>query len=154
MNSKLASDALFALHAKGFETANGFCARFCRQICECSYGDARWNAQWRPDATPTAKEAALAFAKSGYHVVGTPQIGDVLFKTVGSGGAGHVGILTALGVAENSSFHWNRTGHKDARGLRSLAEFGAYQVIIRLPIWQPVRLEQIAVAHAKGKGMI
>jgi hypothetical protein len=133
VNEKLAADALFALHAKGFETYKGYCSRWCRQVCEYSYGDARYNNQWRPNASPSAKDAALSFKSSGYAVTGTPQIGDILFKTVGSGGFGHVGILTEKGVAENSSYHWGPSGGRDARGLRSLAQFGPFQVIIRLP---------------------
>lgn len=58
--------------------------------------------------------------------------GDLLFKLTGSGGFGHVGIRVAGNmVAENSSVHDDDDG--DARGLRTLAEFGDFDVIIRIP---------------------
>ena len=133
MNQALAKMALYALTARGFETEKGYCARFARQVCEATYGDTRFEDQWRTDKFPSAKKSALAFKEAGYAVTGQPQIGDILFKTVGSGGFGHVGIYTAQGVAENSSYHAARSEDDDARGLRSLAQFGAYQVIVRLP---------------------
>ena len=133
MNQALAKMALYALTAKGFETERGYCSRFARQVCEAAYGDLRFNDQWRTDAHPSAKKSALAFKAADYAVSGPPQIGDILFKTVGSGGFGHVGIYTERGVAENSSYHAVRSENEDARGLRSLAQFGPYQIIVRLP---------------------
>lgn len=137
MNQTLSDMALRALKAKGFETIRGYCSRWARQVDEAACGDARHNACWRPDASPTAKEAAYAFKAAGLGFDYSPgmklEIGDVLFKTLGSGGAGHVGILTPRGVAENSSYHAARSSNGDARGLRSLAQFGAFQIVARLP---------------------
>ena len=149
MNEKLAQDALIALKAKGFEKTNGYCARFARQVCAFSYGDDRWNNLWRPDASPTAAEAGRAFQKGGFGVnLNDVEIGDILFKTVGSGGAGHVGIVTSRGVCENSSVHWNKSGGKDARGLRSLREWGAFQIAIRLPELKHARRDAPVVKAA------
>lgn len=80
----------------------------------------------------SARLAALAWAGSHYVVAPTEPLkpGDILYKTVGSGGFGHVGIYLLGGmVAENSSLHDDDDG--DARGLRTLLEFGVYQIRVR-----------------------
>jgi hypothetical protein len=48
----------------------------------------------------------------------------------GSGGNGHVAIrILGNKVAENSSVHWDG---RDARGVRTLKEFGNFDMIVRL----------------------
>jgi hypothetical protein len=136
INHQLSNGALKALKAKGFETYKGYCSRWAREVTEFVYGDLRYNRLWRPDDKPTATKAAYAFQKAGFQVPKTDlQIGDILFKTTGA--HGHVGIVVphkgGLGVAENSTYHWNRSGGKDARGIRTLSEYGTFQIAIRLP---------------------
>jgi hypothetical protein len=80
----------------------------------------------------TAKLSGLNFALHGYSIhLGRGSLpGDLLYKVHGSGGFGHVGIRVAGNmVAENSSIHWDGN---DARGLRTLEEFGHFDLIIRL----------------------
>jgi hypothetical protein len=83
----------------------------------------------------TARISALRFKKSPYFVPlkHGSKIGDILFKTHGSGGFGHVGIrIEGNRVAENSSVHVGEYDN-EARGIRTLKEFGDYDVIVRLP---------------------
>lgn len=80
----------------------------------------------------TAKTTGLAFALHGFsvHIGHGSKPGDLLYKIHSNGGFGHVGIRVAGNmIAENSSVHWDGV---DARGLRTLEEFGYYDLIIRL----------------------
>lgn len=92
------------------------------------YGD-RFDEYWRDSALHTG----LAFRSSPYNVPltqGSTQ-GALLYKLHGSGGDGHVGIrVMGNMVAENSSVHWDG---RDARGKRTLREFGNFDVIVILP---------------------
>jgi hypothetical protein len=106
----------------------GWCEKFVRYAKTDAYGS-----QFSHLQRSTALETALVFQDAGYSVpVKNGSIeGDLLYKLTGSGGAGHVGIrLRGNMVAENSTVHWDGT---DARGIRTLAEFGNYDLIIRLP---------------------
>lgn len=151
MNRTLAAVALRALVAPGYETHKGYCARWVRQCDETACGDERHNDYWRTDDSPSAAKSAVAFrdAGLGFNYSGQSlQIGDILFKTLGSGGFGHVGIYTPRGVAENSSYQAARSGNGDARGLRSLAAFGAFQIVARLPDPRAVAPPVAPVIHA------
>lgn len=134
MNKKLSDAATRAVTVKGYETQPHLCERFVRQVCQKVYGS-EFDAQWKASAAATGQ----AFQEDGQFVVPLTAgsvPGDLLFKLQGSGGDGHVGIRV-LGnrVAENSSVHWNsQAPHPDARGFRSLKEFGHYDLIVRLPL--------------------
>lgn len=133
MNKTLASAALNALTAKGFENEKGYCQRWVRQVVQSSPLGHEYDRFFKESAKSTA-EAFLnsEFGFSAHSITkGDLQVGDILYKTEGSGGFGHVGILTEKGVAENSSYH--ARNDTDARGLRTLAQYGAFQVVVRLP---------------------
>ncbi len=104
-----------------------------------------------PDAVAAAKHLKETGHAHDYN--GDPQSleeGDLLYKTEGSGGFGHVGNLLDKSdpdwrnwpVGENSTYHARRDAKKrgvpleqgDARGIRTLGEFGAFQVVGRLPV--------------------
>jgi len=134
----IAKEALRALHAEGYPTHNHLCQQFAREIVEHALGG-------RPMGSPnpnSAKDCAMrllhngiAFRASELHSHGGLQAGDLVYKTVGSGGDGHVGIFVGNGrIAENSTVHWNETNETDARGIRTLAQFGAFQVVARFPV--------------------
>lgn len=130
MNEPLATTALRALTAPGFATESGYCWRWTRQCIMACYGLSEPPSYHRG----SAKAAAYAMLEEGkaHRYNGEPsslEIGDILLKT--NGEHGHVGILTHRGIAENSSFHWRRHPG-DARGLRSLEQFGAFSVVGRL----------------------
>lgn len=131
INQKLNDAAVHAVTAPGYETKPHFCLRWVREVCQHVYGS-EYDEFW----AASAKETGQNFLDDGTYVIPHTegaQAGDILFKLHGSGGAGHVGIRV-LGnrVAENSSVHFNDNG-TDARGFRSLIEFGHYDVIVRLP---------------------
>lgn len=137
-NPAIVRAAIQALTAPWSEDEARYCLRFARTAVErAGYGD-RFDALFRPDRDPAAKEAARAFRAAGWAVSGKPKPGDLLFKT--DGDYGHVGILieynaaTGRGkVAENSTAHVG-AGDRDARGTRTLGQFGPWQVTVRLPV--------------------
>lgn len=129
-NITLATTARNALGDPDFEDADGYCQRFVRQCLEAVYGD-----KYADYMKSSAKLAAQAFLSNG---LGTQnfrvlEVGDILYKTKGSGGFGHVGIYLGdgKGVAENSSTPIGRV--QGAKGIRTLRQFGGYQVMVRLP---------------------
>lgn len=132
MNQKLNDAAIRGLTANGYPTEHGFCQKWARMVVESVYGG-RFDAILHK---PSAKEAAEAFVHDGRYTVPLEHgsvPGDLLYKTTGSGGFGHVGIRVAGNrVAENSSAHIDGAGDHDARGLRTLAEFGHFDVVVRL----------------------
>jgi hypothetical protein len=106
----------------------GWCEKWARLVKERAYGARYSHLQRR-----TATETFCAFADAGYSVPvsqGSKE-GDLLYKFAVAKGAGHVGTrLKGNWVAENSTVHG---GDDDARGLRTVAEFGEFDGIIRLP---------------------
>ena len=120
-------------------TGPSMCQMFARMVLESLYGTlfdefrgatALASMQlWREDGRYTLKPSSIL------------QRGDLLYKgLLTSGRAGHVGILGAGGmVYENSEVHYTPE-HKDARGTRSLAAFGQFELIVRPSI------------YSKGKG--
>jgi hypothetical protein len=103
-------------------------------VVQAVYGS-KFDEFWSTSARLTGRR----FKKSPYAVNLTngSVVGDLLYKLNGSGGAGHVGIRIAGNrVAENSSVHWDGI---DARGIRTLREFGHFDLIVRLPL--PTMLE-------------
>jgi cell wall-associated NlpC family hydrolase len=120
--------AVRALTATGYPTA----ARMCQMWARISYEHAIGR-EWEFAHLPSARQACLAFKNTIYVVKGRqkPEPGDVLYKQGLPGSSGHVGIYVGSGmVAENSSIH-DTTG--DARGLRTLSEFGGYTLSVRYP---------------------
>lgn len=131
------------------ETEDGYCQRWVRQVIQDVYGDA-----YNAFMLESAKKSAIAWKKAradstlpqGVSVLVTSDykqtmIGDILYKTIGSGDFGHVGIRV-LGnkVAENSSTNYGRT--HGALGFRKLvretgdpasAWWGSPNVVVRLP---------------------
>ena len=129
MNKELASGAIKAVTDPAFESRKGFCSRLVREVVASAYGD-RYQDLFGPSALATAGD----FEQAGLTVDATPNPdpGDILFKTSGAGPFGHVGIFTGdKGVAENSSTSIGRV--QGAKGYRSLAQFGPFQSIGRLP---------------------
>ncbi len=99
-----------------------------RQVIGAVYGSAY--EQYRAES---AKEAGRLWRKSKFKVPlkNGSQVGDILYKVDCGGEFGHVGIrIPGNRVAENSSAH---VVEGDARGTRTLEEFGVYDLIVRLP---------------------
>ncbi len=142
MNRQLANEALEAVKERHAPNSKGRCQEWVRRRVQARYGD-RYDSYWRGTARATAL-AFVAAARAGTlprgvvvmqtSSVEATQLGDLLYKTAGSGGAGHVGIRTwGNRVAENSSVHWSASNGVSAVGTRDLLEYGAFQVVVRLP---------------------
>lgn len=130
MNKTLAARAMLAVKDADFEDEDGYCQRFNRQIIQSVYGD-----KYDQFHKASAKESAEAWLAAGIGVRSSDpsklEEGDVVYKTTGSGPYGHVGIVTSKGIAENSSTSIGRV--RGAKGYRSVAEFGHFDVVVRLP---------------------
>ena len=123
----IARAAMDAVTDDDFERQAGYCQRFVRQVVQSVVGD-RYDHVWSDSAATTARACRAA----GLAVDGEPQPGDLLYKTAGSGGYGHVGIYVGDGrVAENSSTKIGRVS--GAKGYRTLSQFGTVDAIVRLP---------------------
>jgi hypothetical protein len=119
-------------------TTKGCCEEWVRQVRE-SWTGPLYDKYNRGSAAETGR----AFAAAGFAVDGPEQPGDMVFKLVGSGNFGHVGIVTdkvdnqgRLLVAENSSISYGRV--LGAQGYRALGEgspelWGHVDLIVRLP---------------------
>ena len=138
MSNKIAEQARAALSAEGFPTRNNLCQKWARMVVQKAIGH-RFDAVLQK---PSAKEAAFSLANAGLafpsaqiEARGGLKPGDLLYKTTGSGGFGHVGIYLGNGkVGENSTVHWLKSGKRDARGVRTLAQFGPFQFVARFPV--------------------
>lgn len=132
MNKSLASKAKEALTADWSASGDGWCQRWTRQTLEKVYGS-KYAGYMESSAAKTGRaflNAGLGFRRSELKSRGGLQLSDILYKLHGSGSFGHVGIYIGNNqVAENSSFH----GSRDARGTRTLAQWGTVDVIVRLP---------------------
>jgi hypothetical protein len=105
----------------------GMCQMFARLLYEGYYGD-----RFEFAHLPSARRAGMAFFAAGLTVPRDQgsRVGDLLYKLYGSGGFGHVGIrVSGNRVLENSSIHWNGLS---AIGTRSLAQYGHFDLIVRL----------------------
>lgn len=126
----IAANARIALKASGFPTTNHLCQKWARLVVKKVFGN--WPGGDIPASAVIAARQLLRQGKAFLYRGQTLQPGDLLYKTVGSGESGHVGIYLGNNqVAENSTVHWNRSGHRDARGIRTLKEFGPFQVVAR-----------------------
>ena len=125
-NSKIAAMGEAGVSSNWAESVAGYCSRFVRQVFERSQGKADGSTSGSLFGA-TAIETGNLWKKKGLSM--TPQQvaasggyrpGDLVFQMSGSGGAGHVGIVTSDGqhVAENS------TRGKGGKGIVSLAGFG------------------------------
>lgn len=133
MNKLLADAACNAVRNGPFASQPHLCQRFVREVVQAVYGNT-FDSYWAASAALTARN----FRRKGVLIVPLSHgstVGDLLYKTTGSGGDGHVGIrVPGNRVAENSSLHWDpESAHPDARGFRTLSAFGHYDVIVRLP---------------------
>jgi hypothetical protein len=135
LTNPIAKEAMRALTASGYPTENTWCQQFARLVVEKALGGKPMGS---PNPTSAAK-AALRLIGEGiaeHYVPGMIlQPGDLLYKTIGSGGDGHVGIYIGDNkIAENSTVHWKASNETDARGIRTLKQFGAIQVVARFPV--------------------
>jgi hypothetical protein len=128
MNEPLIAGATRALRDPHFITLPHRCQQWLRQVIQHVYGS-----EFDEFHKANAASSGRAWRLSTYAVPlsSGSQPGDILYKLKGSGGDGHVGIrLPKNLVAENSSVHWDG---RDARGVRTLKEFGNFDLIVRLP---------------------
>jgi cell wall-associated NlpC family hydrolase len=137
LNLRLVAAAWDAMHDPEIEATRGYCSRFVRQVVEKVYGS-RYDFLFRDTAIHTGEAFRAARLANTPGRMGDLQPGDILFKMTGSGVFGHVGIYTGIGVethtgkvAENSSTTIGRIS--GAKGYRTLAQFGKYQLVGRLP---------------------
>lgn len=116
---------------EGFERAPGYCARWVRQTLALVPG------VLHPPSGLDAREQFKWFQARGMAIRRGEKLlpGDVAYKiALSQGKHGHVGIVVMFArVAENSSCH-SRNG-SDARGRRSIGDFGNVTGIVRL--WHP-----------------
>jgi hypothetical protein len=127
---KMARVAKAALTDEDFENTHGMCQKFVRQVVQDIHSG-RFDEFHRG----TANASRLAWARSPYAVDPSrgSVIGDILYKAgTPRQRAGHVGIrIPGNRVAENASVHLN--GKHGAKGIRTLEEFGAVALVVRLP---------------------
>lgn len=129
-DKNVAKSALEALNATWSEQVPGYCSRFVRQIFEKAVGPSTAGlfGASAVESEKLWKQAGLTRTMEQINKSGGLRPGDVLFQGVGSGGFGHVGVVTQdptsgkLMVAENSTR--NGANVKDGRGLVSLQTFG------------------------------
>lgn len=144
----IAQEATVALSKAGYPTTNNLCQKFARLVVEKVLGGKPMGSPNPLSATAAAHKLLAegkAFPASDLARHGGLQAGDLLYKTQGSGGFGHVGIYIGDGkVVENSTVHWKRSGGKDARGVRSLKEFGAFQIVARFKVEEKVVATPVA----------
>ena len=150
----IARQAVKALRLPNFTAEPGRCEQFARQVFESLYPD------YTPITRhflASARVTMESFRDTVYNVWSNNGVtrgkplegaflrpGDYLYKgSLTSGPSGHVGIffhniggdgLPVGSVAENSTYHMaagsdgNISG---AKGIRTLTEFGAYEMIVR-----------------------
>ncbi|BCM89065.1 hypothetical protein IAD21_00908 [Abditibacteriota bacterium] len=150
MNKAIADYALYGLTAPEFPKKNGLCQKEARMAVQGALGHKYDDVLVKPSAREAAQSllhAGFAFPVSELAKHGGLQLGDLLYKTEGSGGFGHVGIYTLRGVAENSTYHWKKTGGQDARGIRTLAQFGDFQLVARFPSPAQEKFVSVPVSH-------
>lgn len=161
MGKALAAVALQHLTAPTAVDDPGRCQQWVRECVQDLYG-ARFNPYHRRTAKASAREWQLArdvlarqgvlvMVRSPGHTTGPPLPGDILYKT--GGPYGHVGIVVeGRRVAENSTAHIAGPSDTDARGMRPLSRYGAWDVLVRLPDPPGKEVEvEAVVAWPNGK---
>jgi len=149
MNLALARAAEKGVRSGPFEQSKGYCLRACRQWAESVPGiGTRYDSLFRgggEEREATARLAGLRFVKANLGMPrnslianGGLQPGDMVVKldvATNRWGdfSGHIGVMCEdlKRIAENSSTSKGRV--RGALGFRTLAEFGSYDVVIRLP---------------------
>ncbi len=128
MDQKMVDAAMKGLKARsGWPKKPHRCQEWVRLCAEQEFGT-----KFDDEFDETALLSARNFKGTKYEVPleNGSQPGDLLYKMTGSGGNGHVAIrILGNKVAENSSVHWDG---RDARGVRTLKEFGNFDMIVRL----------------------
>lgn len=147
MNKELAQAVEHGIDAGTFEHGKGFCLRAMRQGGEVLYGS-KYDRLFRGDGTQrdaTAARAGVRFLKAGLGFYahdaaehGGLQAGDLLVKTNVAKNrwgdySGHIGCLMMdlKRVGENSSTPVGRV--HGALGYRTLPQFKAFDIVVRLP---------------------
>lgn len=130
-----------ATYDRAIEWRSGYCSRAVRQVVAKNHGS-----KYAYLFGASAKDSANLFLKYGYGYLwprdkeklgGTIQPGDILFKRYVAKSSkgeyfGHVGIYTGNNLVwENSSTTKGRLS--GAKGYRTLAQYGAFDVVGRLP---------------------
>lgn len=130
------------------DTDSGWCARAIRKVVQKTCGSKYDKAV----VAPNKREASAVHMAHRFLALGLAwkwdgrplQIGDIVFKTQGSGGFGHVGMDVGVGgtndvnddiIGENSSTGIGRI--RGALGYRTFGQFknpGGVQVVARLPL--------------------
>jgi cell wall-associated NlpC family hydrolase len=127
--TKIAAAARAGITDPKFERAGGYCSRFVKQVVVGALG-------WRLKKYfgGSASESYQLWRDAGFTLPGSTRPlkpGDVLFKP-SAGRYGHVGIYCdEAHVAENSTTATGRV--QGAKGYRTVAQFGTFQFIGRLP---------------------
>jgi hypothetical protein len=163
MNLSLARTAASGVRSGNFETRTGFCLRACRQWAETVYGT-RYDRLFRGDGSErdaTAARASYRFLASGLafpafelEAHGGLQAGDMPVKTKVAPNrfgedSGHIGVVCEDGrIAENSSTSIGRV--RSALGYRSRVQFGAFQLVVRLPDPRQPRVTQSVIEAVTG----
>lgn len=132
---------------QSIDTGPGWCMKVQRKVVQTTFGSIFDKFVVAPsDKQATAIHAAkralglhLGFYSNELSHFGGLKPGDLLFKTTGSGGFGHVGMyLDPQHVGENSSTKLGRLPHRGALGYRTLEEFGHFDVVVRLTLGFPI----------------
>lgn len=136
--------AVLGIRDEEFEDDPTFCQRYVREIAQEVYGHT-YDELWKSNAIESAK--AVLNSRFYRHPNTGTLPGDICYKTRGSGPDGHVGIrVWGNFIAENSSYH-SRRNNGDARGLRTVQEFGAIQIVCRLPYASHLTLKTLATIN-------
>lgn len=158
MSNRIADAAKKALTSPGFETDPGYCSRWVRQVVHSVTSD--FDSCFGASANQTGR--LLRSAGYAVSILEDPQPGDILVKYYAP--YGHIGICIGDGlVAENSTAHYDKQRHPDARGTRTLARWGHTNELIRLPnmavtppLWT-VLLNDVVIGRAvnlTGKALV
>jgi hypothetical protein len=146
-NQRIADAADAAMHDPTVESTPGYCSRFVRQVVSKVY-DNQYRGLFGASAIDTGHNFKRAGLDASVTQLGQLEIGDILFKMQGSGGFGHVGIYVgARGVASNSSTPIGRVS--GAKGYRTLGQWGAWQLVGRIPGESPAVADEPILYHLK-----
>ena len=112
------------------DVTRGMCQRWTRERYEQVYGN-----EFDSHQKATAEKARRSWLGTPYavHPSHGSMVGDILYKKgTGANPSGHVGIrIPGNRVAENGTRRTGRT--RGGIGIVSLEEFGAVDLIVRLP---------------------
>jgi len=128
---------------------NGWCQKEQRLVIQQVYGN-KYDAYMKATANLTGRAFQAAGLAMTAAQAGTLQVGDILYKCPADLTAyGHVGTFVGnKGVAENSSTSIGRV--RGALGYRSVARFGEYQLVVRLPPLAPTKPARLILGVKDG----